>query len=61
MKVAASMLFCLLLSVLSQTVNTSLEQEMEAKAREIQPIVFSKCGEDHFSKRIMRYRSGGEA
>ena len=47
MKLAASMLFCLLLLPLAHTANASPEQEMEAKAREIMPIVFSKCGEDY--------------
>ena len=36
----------------------SPEQEMEVKVKEIFPLVFSKCGEDYFSKRTMQYRSG---
>jgi hypothetical protein len=36
----------------------SPEQEMEAKAREIFPLLFSKCGEDYYSKRTFKYRSG---
>jgi hypothetical protein len=56
-------LMFLQLSLLACTTASALsaEQEMEAKAREIMPLVFSKCGEDYFSKRTMSYRSGGES
>ena len=34
------------------------EQVMEAEAKKLLPILFSKCGEDYFSKRTFKYRSG---
>lgn len=34
------------------------EQEMEAEAKKLLPMLFSKCGEDYYSKRTFKYRSG---
>jgi hypothetical protein len=34
------------------------EQEMQAEAKKLLDSLFTKCGEDHFSKRTFKYRSG---
>jgi hypothetical protein len=31
---------------------------MEAEAKKLLPTLFSKCGEDYFSKRTFKYKSG---
>jgi hypothetical protein len=36
----------------------SPEQERHAEAKKLFPTLFSKCGEDYFSKRTFKYRSG---
>jgi hypothetical protein len=36
----------------------SPEQEMEAEAKKLLPTLFTKSGEDYFSKRTFKYRSG---
>jgi hypothetical protein len=36
----------------------SPEQEMEAEAKKLLPTLFTKCGDDYFSKRTFQYRSG---
>jgi hypothetical protein len=50
----------LLLSCLLAGIATAAtpEQEMEAEAKKLLPTLFSKCGEDYFSKRTFKYRSG---
>jgi hypothetical protein len=34
------------------------EQKMEAETKKLLPTLFSKCGEDYFSKRTFKYKSG---
>jgi hypothetical protein len=34
------------------------EQELQAEAQKLFPTVFTKCGEDYFSKRIFKFKSG---
>ena len=34
------------------------EQEMEAEAKKLLPTLFSKCGDDYFSKRTFNYKTG---
>jgi len=36
----------------------SPEQEIEAEAKKLLPTLFTRCGEDYFSKRTFHYRSG---
>ncbi len=34
------------------------EQEMEAEAKKLIPTLFSKCGDDYFSKQTFKHRAG---
>jgi hypothetical protein len=34
------------------------KQELQEEARRLLPMLFSKCGEDYYSKKTFKYRSG---
>jgi hypothetical protein len=58
MKPARRAAFLPLLLVAGIATAATPEQEMEAEAKKLLPMLFSQCGEEYFSKRTFKYRSG---
>ena len=54
-RIALFLQLCLLAGIVAAQ---TPEQELQAEAQKLFPTVFTKCGEDYFSKRIFKYKSG---
>jgi hypothetical protein len=55
LKALVLLLSCLLASIAAAA---TPEQEMEAEAKKLIPTLFSKCGDDYFSKQTFKHRAG---
>jgi hypothetical protein len=58
MRPARMAAFLQVLLVAGIAVAATPEQEMHAEAKKLLDSLFTKCGEDHFSKRTFHYKSG---
>jgi hypothetical protein len=53
-RIALFLQLCLVAGIAAATP----EQEMQAEAQKLLPTLFSKCGEDYYSKRMFKHKQG---